>query len=216
MSPPSQPLAVIEEVERYRHGSVPRAVRERQILALAGQLFAERGYDGASMDELASRVGVSKPIIYKLFGSKRGVFGACAEELGQELTAMLVRSSEGAETTADLIRSVSTAWFTFINENGLLWRAAFSAGTPVAEEIDLIRSRQAELVALLVNASAEAEGLELIEGQAEAMAYAINGSFEGLAVWFLDHPETEIATLVDWAAKLVVPPIEALSSPVPK
>ena len=39
----------------FRHGRVPREVRERQLLELAETLFAERGYGGTSMEELASR-----------------------------------------------------------------------------------------------------------------------------------------------------------------
>jgi len=57
-------------VEDYAHGRVPRAVRERQLLELAEELFAERGYGGASMEELARRAGVTKPVVYELFGSK--------------------------------------------------------------------------------------------------------------------------------------------------
>src|ERR1035441_8763922 len=57
-------------VANYRTGRVPRAVRSAQLLELADQLFAERGFHAASMDELARRAGVSKPVIYDHFGSK--------------------------------------------------------------------------------------------------------------------------------------------------
>ena len=40
-------------IEDFKHGRVPRAVRERQLLELAEELFAERGYARTSMDELA-------------------------------------------------------------------------------------------------------------------------------------------------------------------
>ena len=50
----------------FEHGRVPRAVRGRQLLELAAELFAERGYGGASMDELARRAGVTKPVVYEL------------------------------------------------------------------------------------------------------------------------------------------------------
>ena len=63
-----------QQVEGFQHGRVPRPVRERQLLELAEALFAERGYAGASMDELARRAGVTKPVVYELFGSKDGLF----------------------------------------------------------------------------------------------------------------------------------------------
>ena len=60
------------QVTDFQHGRVPRAVRERQLLELAEELFAERGYAGTSMDELCRRAGVTKPVVYELFGSKDG------------------------------------------------------------------------------------------------------------------------------------------------
>ena len=68
-----------QQVQDFKHGRVPRPVRERQLLELAEELFAERGYAGASMDELARRAGVTKPVVYELFGSKDGLFGACVD-----------------------------------------------------------------------------------------------------------------------------------------
>src|SRR3954462_14623649 len=71
----------------FRHGRVPRAVRERQLVELGEELFAERGFAKASMDELARRAGVTKPVIYELFGSKEGLFRACLEGLALRLPA---------------------------------------------------------------------------------------------------------------------------------
>ncbi|MBV8528335.1 MAG: TetR family transcriptional regulator, partial [Candidatus Dormibacteraeota bacterium] len=47
------PAAAEAEVARYRHGRVPRAVRERQVIAAAETLFSEQGFVAASMDELS-------------------------------------------------------------------------------------------------------------------------------------------------------------------
>ena len=48
---------------------LPRAERERQILDAALAVFAERGFQNASMDAVAERVGVTKPVVYTHFGS---------------------------------------------------------------------------------------------------------------------------------------------------
>ena len=52
---------------------MPRADRERQMLAVAERVFAERGFRSASMDEIAELVGVTKPMLYAYFGSKDGL-----------------------------------------------------------------------------------------------------------------------------------------------
>ncbi|TMK38605.1 MAG: helix-turn-helix transcriptional regulator [Actinobacteria bacterium] len=44
------------------------------MLDVADAVFAERGYHGASMDDIARRVGVTKPMLYNYFGSKQGLY----------------------------------------------------------------------------------------------------------------------------------------------
>src|ERR671923_342516 len=84
-------MTAVARIQEFRHGRVPRAVRERQLVELGEELFAERGFAKASMDELARRAGVTKPVVYELFGSKDGVFEACVERavrrLADEVTA---------------------------------------------------------------------------------------------------------------------------------
>jgi AcrR family transcriptional regulator len=209
-------------VAQYRHGRVPRAVRERQILGLAGELFAERGYAAASMDELATRAGVSKPVIYKLFGSKRELFVACTEELGRELTEIVVTAVEGSDGIEELLRAGGEAFFRFIRDNRALWSVAYgtatiappegegSAPAGVGGKIAELRARQNALVrAVIVAASAEL-GLELDDFQSEAMARSLNGIFEGLAVWAIERPEIPAEDLAGWVVEMTIPGLDAL------
>ncbi|HEV7845379.1 MAG TPA: TetR/AcrR family transcriptional regulator [Thermoleophilaceae bacterium] len=76
---------------------MPREVRERQLVELAEGLFAERGFAKASMDELARRAGVTKPVIYELFGSKEGLFRACLEGLALRLAEQIAEAARGAD-----------------------------------------------------------------------------------------------------------------------
>src|SRR3954463_5006833 len=90
-------MASVARIEDFRHGRVPRAVRERQLVELGEELFAERGVAKASMDELARRAGVTKPVIYELFGSKDGLFEACLEGLAVRLAASIAEAARGAD-----------------------------------------------------------------------------------------------------------------------
>jgi AcrR family transcriptional regulator len=56
---------------------IGRAEREQQILDAALAVFSERGFQNASMDAVAERVGVTKPVLYTHFGSKDGLLLAC-------------------------------------------------------------------------------------------------------------------------------------------
>src|SRR5213079_2294618 len=68
---------------------VPRAVREEQMLGVAGDVFAERGFHAASMDEIADRADISKPMLYAYFGSKEGLYSAYVERAGADLLARM-------------------------------------------------------------------------------------------------------------------------------
>src|SRR6186997_2080941 len=90
-------MSTVARIEDFRHGRVPRAVRERQLVELGEELFAERGFAKASMDELARRAGVTKPVIYELFGSKEGLFRACLEGLALRLAESIAEAARAAE-----------------------------------------------------------------------------------------------------------------------
>ena len=59
------------------------------MLAVAGEVFAERGFHAASMDEIAERADISKPMLYAYFGSKEGLYSAYMERVGGELLAAM-------------------------------------------------------------------------------------------------------------------------------
>ena len=66
-----------------------RPVRERQMLAVAQRVFAERGFRAASVDEIAEGAEISKPMLYAYFVSKEGLYRACM--------AALVRGAGGGD-----------------------------------------------------------------------------------------------------------------------
>src|SRR5215218_16478 len=90
-------MEAVARIEDFRHGRVPRDLRRRQLVELGEQLFAERGFAKASMDELARRAGVTKPVIYELFGSKEGLFRACLEGLALRLAEEIAAAARGAD-----------------------------------------------------------------------------------------------------------------------
>ena len=53
-----------------RGNRLPRDERRGQLLAAASEIFVDRGYHAAGMDEIADRAGVSKPVLYQHFSSK--------------------------------------------------------------------------------------------------------------------------------------------------
>ena len=69
--------------------------RRAQLLDVARELFAERGFEATSIEEIAHRAGVSKPIVYEHFGSKEGVYAVVKDREVQRLIDDITRALEG-------------------------------------------------------------------------------------------------------------------------
>jgi AcrR family transcriptional regulator len=71
--------------------------RRQQLLDVARSLFAEKGFDGASVEEIAHRANVSKPVVYEHFGGKEGVYAVVVDrEMHYLLTEMTSALAEDA------------------------------------------------------------------------------------------------------------------------
>jgi AcrR family transcriptional regulator len=209
----SDPVQAPRDVHDFAHGRVPRAVREQQILSLAEELFAQRGYEGTSMDELAQRAGVSKPMIYSFVENKEALLQRCFERAGEELHArMVAAAAEPHDDLAGEIRATGRAFYDFVDEHSSAWAMLFSLDTGGRTEASMgvIRRRQSEFTAERITMRAAARGSALDPVHANAAAALLNSGYEALAHWRRDHPETPTDQLVDWLVAFTVPGLEAL------
>ena len=193
-------MEAVARIEEFRHGRVPRAVRRRQLVELGEELFLERGFAKASMDELARRAGVTKPVIYELFGSKDGLFNACLEGLALRLATQIADAARAGTDPEGRLRAGGLAFLRFATENRvayeLLYEGRFSEATAT------VRRRQATLILELMREMApdDVDPREL-----EVAANAVNSAYEGVAQWMWDHPDIPLETLADWTVELLLP-----------
>ncbi|MEZ6243928.1 MAG: TetR/AcrR family transcriptional regulator [Phycisphaerales bacterium] len=85
---------------------LPAAERKEQLLDRAAELFAERGYARTTTSELAKAAGVTEPIIYRHFASKRGLFIALIERTGKETLEQWEKDLAGASDAGERLRRV--------------------------------------------------------------------------------------------------------------
>ena len=122
---------------------MPRAQREEQILAVAEQVFAERGYQATTMEDIADRVGVTKPLIYEYFGSKEGLLSACITRARTQLREATEASWEAVGPDAaleDVFRAGVRAFFTFIDEHATAFVLIQQEGAVASQASPLIES----------------------------------------------------------------------------
>ena len=204
------PVTVQTEVARYRHGRVPRAVRERQVIEAAERLFAEQGFAATSMDELSRRVGVSKPVVYALVGSKEELFRRCAERMSATLAQRVTSAVASAAEPRGQLEAATLAFFRFVAEQPRLWEVlAFDTG-PFSADAAAIRHTQNLLVAGLLVAAAQRGGVAADPIRPSALASAVNGAIEALARWWHDHEDVAPEELTSLAVRLLLPGLEQL------
>lgn len=82
---------------RRRGGRVRMTGKQRreQLLEIGRTVFAERGYDGTSVEEIAERAGVSKPVVYEHFGGKEGLYAVVVDREMQLLLDMVTGALTG-------------------------------------------------------------------------------------------------------------------------
>jgi AcrR family transcriptional regulator len=188
-------------IQDFKHGRVPRAVRERQLVELAEQLFAERGFARTSMEELARRAGVTKPVVYELFGSKDGLFRVCVDRAIERMAGSIVEAFRSETEPEARLRAGGLAFLRFARDNRVAWDLMARQGR-FADQAQTVRRDQAQLIRTLMEEIAPpgTDPLEL-----EAVAYAVNSAYEGAAHWMWEHPDTPVERVADWIVALLLP-----------
>ena len=87
--------------------------RRAQLLDVARALFAERGFEATSIEEIAHRAGVSKPIVYEHFGSKEGIYEVVKDREVQRLIEEITQSLLGDHPRV-LLEQAAGALLTYI------------------------------------------------------------------------------------------------------
>jgi AcrR family transcriptional regulator len=190
---------------------MPRADRERQMMAVAEQVFAERGYVAASMDEIAEQVGVSKPMLYEYFGSKEGLLVACIRQARAELLQVTSQAAlVAAGTPEQMLRNGLVAYFEFIRAHAQSWTLLRSeaavVGPSAAAEIEAVRQQQTDLISNTMTMY----GPQPAPLDVEQAAEVIVGGCERLALWCERNPGTSAEQAAEVVMQLTWSGIGAL------
>jgi AcrR family transcriptional regulator len=185
-------LSTAKTSGRRKRLSAPerREVIEQAALAV----FAERGYHGAAIDEIARRAGVTAPVVYDHFDSKLALHKRLLERTRDELLAMWTEHLAGDAPAGERIPRAIDAWARYVEQHPYAPRMFFheTTGDPEIQAIhhELQEQGRAALGAIL----GREEGAEKISGAAdeEALIMAaevMRAGLTGLAIWWIDHPE---------------------------
>jgi AcrR family transcriptional regulator len=186
---------------------VPRAERERQILAEAVEEFARRGYAGASVAEIAARAGISKPLIYQYFGSKDGLFLAALHSVAAPLLDRL--EDAWAHEDDSVLSRVNTlgAIFDSLEPQRIAWKMLFDdtmpAVGPIAAAADAYRARTLQVTASGSERFLRARGIDDAL-DTSALGAVWTGLVNALVLWWLEQPEVSAAQMTERCRRLML------------
>ena len=104
------------KARRPHRGRMTSAERREQLIEIARGLFAERGYDGASVEEIASRAAVSKPVVYEHFGGKEGLYAVVVDREVRHLLDMM-RAALTSGHPRELLEQAACSLLDYIEES---------------------------------------------------------------------------------------------------
>jgi AcrR family transcriptional regulator len=167
------------------------AERREVIERAAAEVFAERGYHGASIDEICRRSGVTAPVLYDHFGSKLALHKRLLERSRDELLEVWRTNLAGDEPAEVRIPRAIDAWAGYVQENPYVPRMFFAETTGDPEVEAIHREVQAQGATALGAILGGERGAAHLGGRREheMAAQVMRGGLAGLAMWWADHPD---------------------------
>jgi AcrR family transcriptional regulator len=89
--------------------------RREQLLGVGRSLFAEKGFEATSIEEIAQRAGVSKPVVYEHFGGKEGLYAVVVDREMQSLLNRIT-SALTAGHARQLVEQAALALLTYVED----------------------------------------------------------------------------------------------------
>lgn len=176
---------------------LPAEKRRALIEDAAARLFAARGYASTTVEEIATQAGVSKPMLYRHFESKKDLHMKLLERRRDELAAAPLDRllEDGGGPIEQRLPAMIDAWFAHVEQHPDSSRLLFqdAIGDPEIEALqrELRRRQRAADVALMREHAPNAT-----KGDLEPLGEIVRSSLTGLALWWLDRPQIPRAVVV--------------------
>jgi AcrR family transcriptional regulator len=180
---------------------LPADQRRQQLLEVARDVFAQRGFYATSMDEVAAAAGVTKPVLYQHFPSKRALYIELLQETGAQLLRELSQATTRATSGRERVEEGFAAYFRFVVQNRSSFRLLFGASMRSDPEF----SRSVETtIAAAVEAISPLIEIPASQEQRTVLANALVGMAESVSRRAVKDPDAEddAERLARWVAEL--------------
>jgi AcrR family transcriptional regulator len=165
--------------------------RRRQLFDVALSLFAEHGYAATTMDDIAEAAGVTKPLVYQHFESKRALYLELMDVFSRELVTSIVKATANAEGPRRQVELGFAAYFELMVGNEPAFRLLYGRDAPDDPELGAALRRVEETIAQAIDPLIDA-GLD--PEHRLLLAHAVVGVAEGASRHWLDARHRALAS----------------------
>lgn len=176
---------------------LPWNERHGLIVDAASRLFATRGYEHTTIEDVAAAAGVTKPIVYRHFGAKKELHLALLALHRDRLLATLANAMQGEAPLPARVRAAAAAWLAYVEDQPYAGKMLFrdTTGEPEVREFhDGMQATARSAIGALIAAEPDsAVPTHLLEPLSELVRAAL----AGLAIWWTDHRDARREDLID-------------------
>jgi len=182
---------------------LPAAERRELVLRAAAAEFGANGYEDTRLDDIAAAAGVTKPVLYRHFGSKKDLYLALLARHRDDMPGFVANLPQDVPSEA-MIREILDAWLAYAHENQHGWRLLFRdrGGDEDVQRFRAdVHTRAREVIRGLL---AGHPAFDIPADQLEATAEALSHGLAALVLWWIDNPDLARDLLVDVATRMVL------------
>lgn len=165
---------------------MPRDERRTQLLDMALEVFVEQGYHSASMDEIALRAGVSKPVLYQHFPGKLELYLALVETSADTVIAQVRTALASTEDNKARVQAALKVFYDYVASSAAAFRLIFESDLTnepaVSRQLDRVTKEIAEAIAGVIH-----HDTDLSDAAAHLLAVSLVGAGLRSAQYWLDH-----------------------------
>jgi AcrR family transcriptional regulator len=173
--------------------------RRQQLCAVALELFARRGYRATTMDDIAEAAGVTKPLVYQHFSSKRALYLELVESIADALLLAVRGAVMRAEGPRQQVEMGFAAYFRLVvnreAEFRLLYGRDHADDKELGQALRMVEDAIAEAIEPLMDA-----GLD--DNHRRLLAYAVVGMAEGASRRFMEQRPLSTGSVEEEAERL--------------
>ena len=181
-----------------------RAVRRQELLAALPRVVERLG-PGASMEELAGEVGITKPVLYKQFGSRAGLCEALGAVYLDDFHREVTNALQGVRDAREFVHTLLTRYFEFVEHHRSFLAFLVADADPYAlarqSQASPVRRAFSSGLALVLEGALRAQGLNTSPAQSWALSLQL--MIEGTAFTWLRDGEVTREEAVEHLYELI-------------